>query len=235
MRINERVLAGVLIGLPLSALAMEMDDMPVGHFAVDRLEQRFHGDDQQLAWEAEGWYGNDRHKLVLKSEGERDAGGPTQSSQTQLLYRREASTFFDWQAGLRYDDQSGPQRSYAVLGLKGLAPQWIELDANLFVSEQGDPSLRVEAEYEWLLSQRWVLEPKLEYDLAMADDRDLDIGAGGSTLEAGLRLHYRITPAFSPYVGYQWEKTYGRSSDWLREAGEDDEEGAWVVGLRFWL
>lgn len=56
-----------------------------------------------------------------------------------------ASEFYDWQAGVRHDDQPGPTRSYAVLGMKGLAPQWIERDANLFVSERGDPSLRVEA------------------------------------------------------------------------------------------
>ena len=60
-------------------------------------------------------------------------------------------------------------------------------------------------------------------------------GAGGSTLEAGLRLNYRVSPQFSPYVGYVWEKTYGRSGDWLREEGEHDEEGAWVLGLKFWL
>lgn len=62
-----------------------------------------------------------------------------------------------------------------------------------------------------LLTQRLVLEPRLEYDLALADDRDLDRGAGSGTLEAGLRLHWRVTPAFSPYLGYEWERTHGRS------------------------
>ncbi|MBM7059178.1 copper resistance protein B [Pseudomonas sp. UL073] len=233
MRRTDGAALGLLLSLP--AAAMEMDDMPVGYFAFDHLEQRFDGDAQRLAWEAEGWYGTDRHKLVLKSSGERDAGGPTESSETQLLYRREASEFFDWQAGLRHDDQPGPTRSYAVLGFKGLAPQWIELDANLFLSERGDPSLRVEAEYELLLTQRWVLEPKLEYQLAFADDPELHVGSGGSTLEGGLRLHYRITPAFAPYVGYVWERSYGRSAEWQRAAGEADEEGAWLLGLRFWL
>ena len=92
-----------------AALAMDMDAMPVGYFGFDRLESRLHGNDAQLAWEAEGWYGTDLHKLVLKSEGLRDAGGPTVDSETQLLYRRMASEFFDWQAGLRHDDQPGPR------------------------------------------------------------------------------------------------------------------------------
>ncbi|CAN7415558.1 copper resistance protein B [Aquipseudomonas alcaligenes] len=218
-----------------AALAMDMDAMPVGYFGFDRLESRFHGDDAQLAWEAEGWYGTDLHKLVLKNEGVRDAGGPTVDSETQLLYRRMVSDFFDWQAGLRHDDQPGPSRSYGVLGLKGLAPQWFEVEANLFLSERGDPSLRLEAEYELLLTRSLVLEPRLEYDLALADDHDLGRGAGGSTLETGLRLHWRLAPDFSPYIGYEWERTYGRSGDWLRQEGEADEVGAWVVGLRAWF
>ena len=63
----------------------------------------------------------------------------------------------------------------------------------------------------------------------------LGVGAGGSTLEAGLRLNYRVSPQFSPYICYVWERSYGRTGDWLREEGEHDEEGAWVVGLKFWL
>lgn len=235
MRSITKLAFGLAVTLPVQAMEQHMDAMPVAKLAVDHLEQRFDGDDQALSWELEGTYGNDLHKAVLKSSGERADGGPTDSSETQLLYRRQASEFFDWQAGVRHDDQPGPSRSYAVLGLKGLAPQWIELDTNLFVSERGDASLRVEAEYELLLTRRWVLEPKLEYDLALDDDRELGIGAGGSTLETGLRLNYRVSPQFSPYVGYVWEKTYGRSGDWLRAEGEHDEEGAWVLGLRFWL
>lgn len=239
MRI-EWMLAGVLASPAALAMGPEMDAMPVASLSVDQLEQRFDGGEQHLAWEVEGWYGNDLHRLVLQNRGERDENGRERSSETLLLYRRMASEFFDWQVGLRHDDQAepghkGPKRSYAVLGFTGLAPQWIELDTKLFVSERGDPSLRIESEYELRLSQRWVLEPKLEYQLALADDRALGVGAGGSELEVGLRLHYRINPQFSPYVGYQWAKTYGRSGDLTRAAGEDDEEGAWVVGLRFWL
>lgn len=233
MRVIEWGLLAALAS-PLS-WAMEMDAMPVGYLGFDRLEQRFHGNDTQLAWELEGWYGSDTHKLVLKNEGARDAGGPTTSSHTELLYRRMFSDFFDWQAGVAHDDQPGPARSHALVGIKGLAPQWFEVEGNLLVSERGDPSLRLEAEYQVLLTQRLVLEPRLEYDLALADDRDLDRGAGSGTLEAGLRLHWRVTPAFSPYLGYEWERTHGRSGDWLRAAGEPDEEGAWVLGLRFWL
>ncbi|MBO3274265.1 copper resistance protein B [Pseudomonas schmalbachii] len=221
--------------LALPVESAEMDHMPLGSLLIQRLENRFHGNDQALAWEAQGWYGTDYQKLRLKLEGERDAGGPTTDNEVQLLYQRMVADFWDVQAGLRYDDQPGPSRSYAVLGVQGLAPQWFEVDANLFVSERGDPSLRLESEYELLLTQKLILQPSLEYKLALADDRDIGVGAGGSELEAGLRLRYEIRREFAPYIGYQWNRQYGRNGDIARAEGGDDEEGMWVAGVRMWF
>ncbi|MNZ34040.1 Copper resistance protein B precursor [compost metagenome] len=224
-----------VVGLALAAESAEMDDMPLGSLLIQRLESRFHGSDQALAWEAQGWYGTDYQKLRLKLEGERDAGGPTTDNEVQLLYQRMIADFWDLQAGVRYDDQPGPSRSYAVLGMQGLAPQWFEVDANLFLSERGDPSLRLESEYELLLTQKLILQPSLEYNLALADDRDIGVGAGGSELEVGLRLRYEIRREFAPYIGYQWSRQYGRNGDIARAEGEDDEEGMWVAGVRMWF
>lgn len=229
------VACAATLGLALPAESAEMDDMPMGSLLIQRLESRFRGNDQALGWEAQGWYGTDYQKLRLKLEGERDAGGPTSDNEVQLLYQRMVADFWDWQVGMRHDDQPGPARSYAVLGIQGMAPQWFEVDANLFLSERGDPSLRLESEYELLLTQRLILEPSLEYNLALADDRDIGVGAGGSELEAGLRLRYELRREFAPYVGYVWSKTYGRSGDIARAEGESDEEGYWVAGVRMWF
>lgn len=229
------VACAATLGLALPAESAEMDDMPMGSLLIQRLESRFHGNDQALGWEAQGWYGTDYQKLRLKLEGERDAGGPTTDNEVQLLYQRLVADFWDWQVGVRHDDQPGPSRTYAVLGIQGLAPQWFEVDANLFLSERGDPSLRLETEYELLLTQRLILEPALEYNLALADDRDAGVGAGGSELEVGLRLRYEVRREFAPYFGYVWNKTYGRSGDIARAEAEDDEEGYWVAGVRMWF
>ncbi|SDJ98484.1 copper resistance protein B [Pseudomonas delhiensis] len=235
MKTVAKVACLAALGLALPVEGAEMDDMPLGSLLLQRLESRFHGNAASLAWEAQGWYGTDYRKLRLKAEGERDAGGPTTDNEVQLLYQRLVADFWDLQAGVRHDDQPGPSRSYAVLGVQGLAPQWFEVDANLFLSERGDPSLRLESEYELLLSQRLVLQPSLEYNLALADDRATGVGAGGSELELGLRLRYEVRREFAPYVGYQWSKSYGRNGDIARAEGEKDEEGYWVAGIRLWF
>jgi len=100
MRSITKLALGLTVVMPVQAMEQHMDAMPVAKLAVDHLEQRFDGDDQALSWELEGTYGNDLHKAVLRSSGERADGGPTESSETQLLYRRMASEFFDWQAGV---------------------------------------------------------------------------------------------------------------------------------------
>src|SRR3546814_9759592 len=112
------------------------------------------GGGHAYAWDAQGWIGTDYDKLFLTSDGEQPLVGQLEEAEVQLLYSRLISDFFDAQVGVRYDFEPDPERAYAVLGLQGLAPQFFEIDTALFVSEKGDVSARVEAEYELLITQR---------------------------------------------------------------------------------
>ena len=47
------------------------------------------------------------------------------------------------------------------------------MDANLFVGEDGLTELRVEAEYELMLTQKWVLSPSLEASVYGKEDEEL--------------------------------------------------------------
>src|SRR3546814_11247131 len=90
--------------------------------------------------------------------------GEWEKAEVQVLYSRLISDFFDVQAGLRYDFEPDPERAYGVIGLQGLAPQFFEVDSAIFVSNKGDVSVRFEAEYELLITQRLVLQPSAELD-----------------------------------------------------------------------
>ena len=116
---------------------------------MDQNEVRL-GEHYGYVVEAQGWVGNDFHKAFLKAEVETEFGEGVEAAEVQLLYSRLISDFFDAQAGIRYDFEPEPSRGYAVVGLQGLAPQFFEIDAAIFLSEEADVSARLEAEYELL-------------------------------------------------------------------------------------
>ena len=134
------------------------------------------------------------------------------------------SDFFDVKAGVRADTPKGKSRLYGVLGLTGLAKQWIEIDADLFVSDKGDASARLDVEYELLLSNRLTLTPSADLDVAFSDDRKMGVGSGFSSAEVGLRLSYDVYDRLlSPYVGVVLERKFCNTADFARVDGEDIE------------
>jgi len=226
-----------MLGLTASMpVAADMQDDAVRtKFTLDRLENRRDDGEDLRVWEAQLNVRTDYQGMALKIDGERPEGGPTESAEYQLLYQRLATEFFDAQFGIRYDDRPEPSRTYAVAGLQGLAPYWFEVDANLYLSDEGDASASLEAEYDLLLTQRLVLQPAAELNVAFSDDEEIGVGSGLSTAELGLRLRYELHRKFAPYVGVNWEKKFGGTADFARDEGEDTESTAWVLGVTAWF
>ena len=107
------------------------------------------------------------------------------------------------------------------------------MDAALFVSQEGDISARVKAEYELLLTQKWVLQPKAEINAAIQRINDFGVGSGINDIDLGLRLRYEINRQFAPYVGVNWSKKFGQTADFAKAEGEaTDEVFSAVAGLR---
>lgn len=231
------LLGCLLAGLPgTAALAAEMDAMFLFSFSADQFERRFQDGEDLLSWDLQARYANDAHKFSLRNEGEYALDEErTESSEWQLRYGRMVSDFFDAHVGLRYDEQPRPERTHLVVGVEGLAPQWFEVDANLFLSDRGKTSARLEAEYDLLLTQRLVLQAEGELNLAFSSDRAVGQGSGINDLELGLRLRYEITREFAPYVGISWERRYGDTADLALADGGEREETAVVAGVTFWF
>jgi copper resistance protein B len=190
--------------------------------------------------DAQGWVGGDYHRLWWKAEGEQERRSPkTGEFEVQALYGRLIHPFWDVQAGVRLDRRySGPNREtrgHLAFGLQGVAPYWFELEPTLFLSDEGDFSFKLEASYEQLITQRWVIEPRMDLAAAAQDDRGRGIGAGLTDVEFGLRLRYEFTRQFAPYIGVTWSRALGESAGLRRRAGEHVSQSAVVLGIRTWF
>ena len=213
----------------------EHGDMKTYKVLVDQLEAKIRDGRDGYAWDAQAWYGGDIDKLWLKTEGEGEFGGSLEQAEVQALWSHAIDPWFDLQAGVRYDVEPNPERAHLVLGVQGLAPYWFEVDAAAFLSSKGDVTARVEAEYDLRLTQRLILQPRVEFDLAAQDVPELGIGSGLSTGELGARLRYEIRPEFAPYVGVEYERAFGDTARFRRAEGEDAGGWSLLLGVRAWF
>jgi copper resistance protein B len=210
-----------------------MDHEPFAFFLLDRLEYRAQKGADALYWDAQAWYGGDYNKLWLKSEGQRTVGGRTQEADLQVLYARRIAPFWHLQGGLRSEVRPGPTQNYGVLAIQGIAPHWFNVEASTFF-RNGEISGRLEAEYDQLLTQRLILQPRIDSDFSTRADPARGVGRGINDVVLGLRLRYEIKREFAPYVGITWSQKLGDTADIARNRGENVRATAVVFGLRVW-
>jgi copper resistance protein B len=229
------VFAGLAaIAIPASSQAQETNLIFYG-VQMEELEYR-QGDQSEnlLVWDGDAFIGTDELKLRWLGKGEYDADGDVlETMENRLVLQKPISDFFDIKAGVRLDSPEGVDRWFGVFGVTGLAPQWIEIDADLFISETGDVSARLDAEYELLITNRLILTPSGEIDVALSDDREIGVASGLNSIELGLRLSYDVVDrTFSPYIGVVFERKFGRTADFARDEGEDPSALFAVIGAK---
>ncbi len=238
-RAHEFLLAAALFGIICLSVAGDVRaasaDDPLLLMAIfDQLELRDTGGDNALVWDGQGWIGKDLSKLWIKTDGER-ANGSTEEAELQFLYSKAIARYWEFQVGVRHDFVPSPSRSWVAIGFQGLAPYFFEVDTALFIGESGRTALRVESEYELLLTQRLILTPEIEINVYGKDDAVVGTGSGLSDLEAGLRLHYEIRREFAPYIGVNWTRLFGKTADFATIAGKSRSEAQFVIGIRAWF
>ncbi|WP_307774165.1 copper resistance protein B [Luteimonas salinisoli] len=213
---------------------MEHPDGPFSRVLFNRFEWQDADEGSAQAWEMSAWLGGDLNRVWLRSEGERE-GGSTHSADIELLYGRSIGPWWDVVAGVRQEFQPGPARTWAAVGVQGLAPYRFEVQATALFGAAGRTAAAVEVEYEMLLTNRLILQPLLEIEFHGRDDRARGIGSGLSSIEGGLRLRYEISRRFAPYLGVTRERAIGRTADLRRGAGADIDETRLVAGVRWWF
>ena len=216
-----------------------LDNKTYTFLIFDRLEYTGISGPDPLVWDAQGWIGKDFHKFWFKTEGDVLTSEKEGEMELQGLYSRAITSFFDLQAGLRYDlaynAVDNNSRGFAVIGIQGLAPYLFEVDGALFVSDAGDISASLEAEYDMPITQRLWGQPRLETSLAVQEVEQWGVGSGLNNVRLGFRLRYEIRREFAPYVGISWNRQLGETADFVRDEGGDPSTFGLVGGVRMWF
>lgn len=212
-----------------------------GKVLFDRLElTRTENSDDLVVWDMLAWYGGDRNRVYIKSEGEnqQDDGEPSDLERTELLASHLIAPFWELQGGVGTRGSTASEQNredYLVISLFGVAPYRFEMDNSITVNEDGDVAATIEAEYDIRLSQVSYLQPRLEIAAALTDAEAYNRPRGLNDVRVGLRYRYELSREFAPYIGAYWSRSLGDKADQIRAGGGDDSETGLVVGARLWF
>ncbi|MDX2370685.1 MAG: copper resistance protein B [Colwellia sp.] len=199
----------------------------------DRLEYNEQTDSG--VFDLQGWYGTTFDRLVIKTEGDISEGN-LEENQTDILWGHAISAYWDAQVGIRFDYyKEGENRKWLAFGFQGLAPYWFELDMTAYLGEQGNSAFTLEAEYELLLTQKLIIQPRAEITLYGKNDKQNSLGSGLSSSAIGFRTRYEFTRQFAPYIGVEWTNKFGNTADYVKLNGQSSNETVFVAGIKFWF
>ncbi len=206
----------------------------LGSLLVDRLESATNRGSTALTYDWQAWFGNTYDRALVRAEGDIE-GGTFKDARNELLWAHAITAYWDTQLGIRYDSGKGTDRGWLAFGVQGLAPYWIYVEATAYINEQGRISFRLETEYDLLITQRLILQPRIEMNFYSQRDDTRAVSSGLSDFEGGVRLRYEILREFAPYVGVEWAGKFGSAADNLQAAGENAQGTLFVAGVRFWF
>lgn len=213
----------------------EHGDIRTSKVLIDQAEVKLRDGREGYAWDAQAWYGGDIDKIWFKTEGEGEFREKVERAEVQALWSHAIDPWFDLQLGVRQDFRPDPKRTHLVAGVQGLAPYWFEVDGAVFLSNNGDVTARFEGEYDLRITQQLILQPRAEFDLALQDVPEIGIGSGLSSAELGARLRYEIRPEFAPYIGLEYERSFGDTARFSRARGEKAGAVSLLMGVRTWF
>ena len=212
---------------------MMMGSMPLWGVSVDELGYQF--DEDQINFEAEGWYGTDSNRIRLRTEGSAQTKNDKEiDSLSSLAYWKPLSIFWNGETGVAYDTKN--DNAALMAGIVGTAPYFIETDARAYLYTDGQLRIDLGAEYEWRLDQHWVVIPEMGLTAFSKDDHDNGITKGFNEMETEVRLTYEtFSRQLAPYVGFSYETALGKARGQRRQENESVDSSSLTAGVKFWF
>lgn len=181
-------------------------------------------EDGKLVWQGalDARIGTDEQKLMLKAHAHRNKNHSSEFD-IMALYSRMQSDFWDIQAGIRYQQDEHLSYTAAVVGVHGLAPQFIETDAYFYIGENKRIGFLLELERDFLLTNKLITQPYLDSDWSLHSDIETE-RRGLTSLSLGIETRYEITQRVRPFVDISYrlhntDKQNVADRNWLLGAG----------------
>lgn len=205
-----------------------------------RPQTRSTGSQSDYRWDIEGWYGGDYNRVWFKTEGQRNTAFKADYDvDFQLLYGRFIQKYYDFQIGGRVETQTfrgaNVTRGLAVIGIEGLVPYSYQIEPSLFIDQNGAVSARLAATKDLLMTQRLILQLRVETNVALQRVEEFTTGSGLNNAEFGVRLRYEIRRGFSPYVGVSLDRSFGETATLIRQEGGSPSQVRFALGVRMWF
>lgn len=212
-----------------------MDNGIFTHALLEQAEGRWNGRNEQFRYDGQFWSGTDLNKVWMKSEGTVTNHSKFSDGQHEFLLDRAISPYFDVQGGVRVDLDDSKTRTWAALGIQGLSLYFFDLEATAYVGDRGRFAGRLKASYDFLITQRLILQPEMEVNVYSKSDTGRGTGSGVSDMDAGLRLRYELSRKFAPYVGVSYAGRFFQAADYARREGQAPNDVRFVFGVRTWF
>ncbi len=215
------------------------DDRSYSMTLFDLLEYRPDGKESSVNWDIESWRGGDYRRFVIKSEGEISTRSNDYDGDLQLLVSRLRKPYTELQYGLRLQARkfngANVARPQAVLGLESRTPYNYEIETALYLDPKGNLSADFTATKDILLTQRLILQGRLEAAAGLQEVERFGFGSGLRSIETGVRLRYEIKREFAPYIGVSYGKSFGQTASYIRQDGGDPAQWRFVTGVHGWV
>lgn len=216
-----------------------MDEVKYSFTLFERLEYLPSGRGGEFAWDVISWHGGDYRRIWVKSEGEQSFLGEGEGGgDIEIHSGRLIKPFVDFLVGARLEGRwGGGSRGRVSIGagFQALQSYVVESEAFAYISQSGQIYFNATAARDFYLSQRMVLQPRIETNLALNRDRHFGSEAGLQDLDLSLRLRFEVSREFAPYIGVSARWLFGGTASAARSRGEETNRFRFIAGLRFWF
>lgn len=113
-----------------------------------------------------------------------------------------------------------------------MAPGFFEIDAEAYISQKGEISGSFTGWYDLLITNRLILQPRVDLRLQLQSVPELELGSGLTDFELGARLRYEFTRNVAPYIGVSWDRKVGETASIALRNQKQPSSVNFVAGVR---